>query len=73
MINKTSHGGTGSQSRAVIDRPEADLVGLALGRDVLKIQQSGLIDAGWEKALHQESSISHSLLAARPVSLRTLP
>jgi sulfate transport system substrate-binding protein len=46
---KGSYGGSGSQTRAVIDGLEADVVSLAMASDVNKIQQSGLIKPGWEK------------------------
>lgn len=60
---KASYGGSGSQTRAVIDGLEADVVGLALGGDVLKIQQAGLIEPGWEKELPDDSTITHSTVA----------
>jgi sulfate transport system substrate-binding protein len=40
---KGSYGGSGSQTRAVIDGLEADVVSLAMAADVTKIQQAGLI------------------------------
>jgi sulfate transport system substrate-binding protein len=46
---KGSYGGSGSQTRAVIDGLEADVVSLAMAADVTKIQQAGLINAGWER------------------------
>ncbi len=63
---KTSYGGSGSQTRAVIDGLEADVVGLALGGDVLKIQEAGLIEPGWEKELPQNATITHSVVALIP-------
>ena len=60
---KTSFGGSGSQTRAVIDGLEADVVGLALGGDVLKIQQAGLIEPGWQQELPQNATITHSVVA----------
>jgi sulfate/thiosulfate transport system substrate-binding protein len=51
-----SHGGSGAQARAVIDGLEADVVTLALAYDIDAIQQSGLINAGWQKRLPQNSS-----------------
>ena len=51
-----SHGGSGGQARAVIDGLDADVVTLALGYDVDAIQQSGLINAGWQKRLPQNSA-----------------
>jgi sulfate transport system substrate-binding protein len=50
-----SHGGSGKQARAVIDGLEADVVTLALAYDVDAIAQSGLIAAGWQKRLSQNS------------------
>src|SRR5688500_226760 len=51
-----SHGGAGAQARAVIDGLAADVVTLALAYDIDAIAQSGLIDAGWQKRLPQNSS-----------------
>ncbi|MEO8069858.1 MAG: sulfate ABC transporter substrate-binding protein [Acidobacteriota bacterium] len=51
-----SHGGSGGQARAVIDGLEADVVTLALAYDVDAIQKSGLINAGWQKELPDNSA-----------------
>jgi len=51
-----SHGGSGGQARAVIDGLEADVVTLALAYDIDAVQQSGLIDQGWQKRLPQNSA-----------------
>jgi sulfate transport system substrate-binding protein len=51
-----SHGGSGGQARAVIDGLDADVVTLALAYDIDAIQQSGLIPAGWQKRLPQNSA-----------------
>ena len=51
-----SHGGAGAQARAVIDGLEADVVTLALAYDIDAIQQSGLINAGWQKRLPRNSA-----------------
>lgn len=53
---KQSHGGSGKQARSVIDGLEADVVTLALGYDILAIQQKGLIQEGWEKEFKYNSS-----------------
>jgi len=54
---RQSHGGSGSQARAVTDGLEADVVTLALAYDVDAVQKSGLItDAAWQKRLPQNSS-----------------
>ena len=67
---KTRYGGSGSQTRAVIDGLEADVVGLALGGDVIKIQEAGLIDKGWEKENPNNSIITNSVVVffVRPLN-----
>ena len=60
---KTSYGGSGSQTRAVIDGLEADVVGLALEGDVIKIQEAGLIQPGWQSENPNNSIITNSLVA----------
>lgn len=52
-----SHGGSGKQARAVIDGLEADVVTLALAYDIDAIAENGgLLNAGWQKRLPQNSS-----------------
>ncbi|HVH27643.1 MAG TPA: sulfate ABC transporter substrate-binding protein [Vicinamibacterales bacterium] len=51
-----SHGGAGAQTRAVIDGLEADVVTLALAYDVDAIAASGLLDAGWQSRLPENSA-----------------
>lgn len=58
-----SYGGSGSQTRAVIDGLEADVVALALALDVDKIQQAGLIQPGWEQELPNDSIVHKSVVA----------
>src|SRR5687768_6327280 len=53
---RQSHGGSGSQARAVIDGLEADVLTLALAYDIDAVAQSGLIDKAWQKRLPQNSS-----------------
>ena len=50
-----SHGGSGKQARAVIDGQEADVVTLGVQSDIDAIQQAGLIDAGWQAKLPNNS------------------
>jgi sulfate transport system substrate-binding protein len=52
---KQSHGGSGSQARAVIDGLDADVVTLALWSDTDAIHQKGLIRDGWEERLPHHS------------------
>ena len=53
---KQSHGGSGSQARAVIDGLQADVVTLALAYDIDAIAGKGLLDKDWQKRLPQNSS-----------------
>jgi sulfate transport system substrate-binding protein len=73
---KTSYGGSGSQTRAVIDGLDADLVTLALPADVIKLEKAGLVQPGWEKELPSESTITHSVVtfltrAGNPKGIRS--
>jgi sulfate transport system substrate-binding protein len=52
-----SHGGSGTQARAVIDGLQADVVTLALAYDIDAVADKGhLINPGWEKKLDQNST-----------------
>jgi sulfate/thiosulfate transport system substrate-binding protein len=53
---KQSHGGSGSQARAVIDGLQADVVTLALAYDVDAIAAKGLIPTDWQKRLPLNAS-----------------
>lgn len=63
VIIEQSYGGSGSQTRAVIDGLEADVVALALALDTQKIEKAGLIEPGWEKELPNESIVVRSVAA----------
>ena len=52
---KQSHGGSGTQARAVIDGLDADVVTLAMWPDIDAIRKVGLISDGWEKRLPNNS------------------
>ncbi|OWY68397.1 sulfate-binding protein [cyanobacterium TDX16] len=60
---KTSYGGSGSQTRAVIDGLEADVVHLALALDTSRIEKAGLIEPGWEKEVPDNGIVSRSVAA----------
>ena len=60
---KPSYGGSGSQTRAVIDGLEADVVHLALALDTNKIEKAGLIQPGWEQEAPEEGIVSKSVAA----------
>src|SRR5450432_3295997 len=53
---KQSHGGSGSQARAVIDGLQADVVTLALAYDVDAVAGKGLIAPDWQKRLPLNAS-----------------
>ena len=53
---KQSHGGSGSQARAVIDGLQADVVSLALAYDIDAIAAKSLIAADWQKRLPLNAS-----------------
>ncbi|MEY3462379.1 MAG: hypothetical protein RLZZ468_157 [Cyanobacteriota bacterium] len=60
---RTSYGGSGTQTRAIIDGLAADVATLALSADLLKLQQAGLIQPGWERELPNGSIITNSAVA----------
>src|SRR5919199_640332 len=60
---KQSYGGSGSQTRAVIDGLEADVVHLALALDTKKIEKAGLIQPGWETKAPNDAIVSKSVAA----------
>ncbi|MDA9447667.1 MULTISPECIES: sulfate ABC transporter substrate-binding protein [Bradyrhizobium] len=53
---KQSHGGSGSQARAVIDGLQADVVTLALAYDIDAVAGKGLTATDWQKRLPQNAS-----------------
>lgn len=63
IIVNTSYGGSGSQTRAVIDGLEADVVALALALDTKKIEQAGLIEPGWEQEAPNNAIVTRSVIA----------
>ncbi|MDF5720553.1 MAG: sulfate ABC transporter substrate-binding protein [Rhizonema sp. PD37] len=60
---KQSYGGSGSQTRAVIDGLEADVVHLSLAGDTHKIEKAGLIQPGWEKKVPNNGIVSKTVAA----------
>ena len=51
-----SHGGSGKQTRAVVDGLAADVVTLALAGDIDVLAKAGLVNADWEKRLPNNSA-----------------
>src|SRR5579883_319206 len=60
---KQSYGGSGSQTRAVIDGLEADIVHLSLAGDTQKIEKAGLIQSGWEKEVPNNAIVTKTVAA----------
>ncbi|MGB3199294.1 MAG: sulfate ABC transporter substrate-binding protein [Nodosilinea sp.] len=58
-----SYGGSGSQTRAVLDGLEADVVALALALDTQKLEEGGLIEPGWEKEAPNDAIAHKSVVA----------
>jgi sulfate/thiosulfate-binding protein len=57
IVIKQSHGGSGKQARSVIDGLEADVVTLALARDIdVLAEKAKLIPADWQTRLPQGST-----------------
>jgi sulfate/thiosulfate transport system substrate-binding protein len=63
VIFQQAYGGSGSQTRAVIDGLPADIVHLALGSDVNKLAKSGLVDPKWEQKLPNKGIVAHTVAA----------
>ena len=59
---RQSHGGSGSQARAVIDGIPADVVTLAMWSDVANITARGLIAGDWMSRLPDDSLPYHSTI-----------
>jgi sulfate transport system substrate-binding protein len=62
VVFNQSYGGSGSQTRAVIDGLEADVVALALASDVSKIEKAGLIKPDWEKEAPNNAIVTKSVV-----------
>lgn len=60
---KESYGGSGSQTRAVVDGLPADITHLALALDTQKIEKAGLIQPGWETEVPNNGIVSSSVAA----------
>ena len=52
---RQSHGGSGTQARAVVDGLDADVVTLALWSDTNAVAKAGLLPLDWKKSLPNDS------------------
>jgi sulfate/thiosulfate transport system substrate-binding protein len=60
---RQSYGGSGSQTRAVLDGLEADVVHLALGADVEKLVQAGLVKQDWTARVPNQGIVAETVAA----------
>lgn len=58
-----SYGGSGSQTRAIIDGLQADVVALALSSDTIAIEKAGLIQPGWQQEVPNNGIVHKSVVA----------
>ena len=63
---RASYGPSGVQTRAIIDGIEADVATLALGGDVMKLQEAQLVQPGWQEELPHHSIITESVVVFLP-------
>lgn len=64
----TSYGGSGSQTRAIIDGLEADIAFLAIPIDMQRLEKVGLVKKDWENRLPNGAIVTRSVIvfATRP-------
>jgi sulfate transport system substrate-binding protein len=72
---RQSHGGSGSQARAVIDGLPADIISLALFTDTDAVRKAGLVEPGWEdrypnRSLPYTSTIVFVVRKGNPKNVR---
>ncbi|WP_421658927.1 sulfate ABC transporter substrate-binding protein [Leptothermofonsia sp. ETS-13] len=60
---KQSYGGSGSQTRAVIDGLEADVVHLAIRADVEKLVKAGFVNENWTKRVPNNGIVGETVAA----------
>ena len=63
VVVTQSYGPSGSQTRAVLDGLDADIVHLSLPLDIQKLEQERLVASGWEKMLPNHSVPTESAVA----------
>lgn len=60
---RQSYGGSGSQTRAVIDGLEADITHLALAADTDKLVKAGLVNADWQTKVPNDGTVAKTVAA----------
>lgn len=60
---KQSYGGSGSQTRAILDGLEADVVHLAIGADVNKLVKAGFVNDNWTQRVPNNGIVGETVAA----------
>lgn len=60
---KQSYGGSGTQTRAIIDGLDADITHLALAADTEKLVKAGFVSADWTKKVPNNGIVAKSVVA----------
>jgi len=60
---KQSYGGSGTQTRAILDGLEADVVHLAIGADVNKLVNAGFVREDWSKRVPNNGIVGETVAA----------
>ncbi len=63
VIFKQSYGGSGTQTRAVVDGLEADVVHLAVGADVDKLVKAGFVKDDWQKRVPFDGTVAKTVVS----------
>lgn len=63
VIFRQSYGGSGTQTRAIIDGLDADIAHLALAADTTKLVKAGLVNADWDKKVPNNGIVAKSVVA----------
>ncbi|NJR50800.1 MAG: sulfate ABC transporter substrate-binding protein [Leptolyngbyaceae cyanobacterium CSU_1_3] len=63
VVFRQSYGGSGSQTRAVIDGLDADITHLALAADTNKLVKAGLVNPDWETKVPNNGIVAKSVAA----------
>jgi sulfate/thiosulfate transport system substrate-binding protein len=63
VVFNQSYGGSGSQTRAIIDGLEADVVHLAIGADVNKLVKAGFVDEKWTQRVPNQGIVGQTVAA----------
>lgn len=76
VVFDQSYGGSGSQTRAILDGLEADVVHLAVGADVLKLVESEFIAKDWDTRVPNNGTVGETVAAiivreGNPKNIRT--